>query len=217
MQQMQLNYCSQCGYSLQPNSKYCSSCGAVAEPQVRYLISVPRIILLSILSGGLYLFWWFYITWKQYRDHTGEKAFPVWHALTLIVPIYSLFRVHAHIRSFKELMTARQVVSSLSPWTAVGAIFVSNFLTTIGITEGWFGEISKAWAIWFLTQALIITIITVWLLAAVQTNINRYWRSVLPRASSCRIGIGEVIFTLVGIVVWIDVIATALSDSWRTW
>ena len=208
---MQLNYCSQCGYSLQPNSKYCSSCGAAAEPQVRYLISEPRIILLSILSGGLYLFWWFYITWKHYRDYTGEKAFPVWHALTLIVPIYGLFRVHAHIRSFKELMTARQVVSSLSPWVAVGAIFVSNCFPNAVMAERWFGEIYEAWAIWFLIHALIVTIITVWLLAAVQTNINRYWLSVSPRASTCRIGIGEVIITLVGISIWIDLIDAALQ------
>ena len=30
-----------------------------------------------------YLFYWFYLTWRQYRDHTGDTAYPVWHALTL--------------------------------------------------------------------------------------------------------------------------------------
>ena len=74
---------------------------------VRFLpnyLPPTRILLMAVLSYGLYLFYWFYLTWKQYRDHTGREAFPVWHALTLVVPIYGLFRTHAHVRSFKELM-----------------------------------------------------------------------------------------------------------------
>ena len=214
---MQLNYCSKCGHTLHPYSNYCSSCGAESETPVRYLLSLPRIILLTVISGGLYLFWWFYITWKQYRDHTGEKAFPVWHALTLIVPFYCLFRVHAHVRTYRELMIDRRIASSLSPWFAVVVIFISNSLANIGFTEGWFGEISKAWAVWFLVAEIITTTITVWLIAAVQININRYWRLVLPRASSCRVGVGEVLITILGALALLDTIATVLSDSWRAW
>ena len=162
------------------------------------------------------MLWWFYITWKQYRDHTDEKAFPVWHALTLIVPIYSLFRVHAHVRTFKELMTKRQVAESLSPRAAVVASIVMGILGYIGISDVLFGEISKTLALWLFVAAGIITAITAWLVVAIQGNINRYWSAVSPRAASCRIGIGEVLITILGMLLWVDTIAVALSDSWRT-
>ena len=53
-----------------------------------------RIILLFIVSVGLYWFYWMYRTWKQYGDHTGDICLeyrdnhhPVWHGLTQLVPI----------------------------------------------------------------------------------------------------------------------------------
>ena len=208
-------YCSQCGHSLQPSSKYCNMCGAVTEPPVRYLLSIQRIIIMTILSGGLYLFWWFYITWKQYRDHTEEEAYPIWHAFTLFVPIYSLFRVHAHTRTYRELMLERQLASSISPGTAVIAVIISSWLGNIGLTQVWFGEISQTLAIWMLATAVITTAITVWLLASVQTNINRYWRAALPSTFSCRMGIGEVIFVILGVLFWVDTFASAYSETWR--
>ena len=39
-------------------------------------ISLPRIVSLTVLSYGLYALYWTYVTWKQYRDHTGATAYP---------------------------------------------------------------------------------------------------------------------------------------------
>ena len=50
-------------------------------------LSQNRILVMAVLSFGLYLLYWFYLTWKQYRDQTSQEAFPVWHALSLLVPI----------------------------------------------------------------------------------------------------------------------------------
>lgn len=57
---------------------------------LRTQISMRRILFMTIASYGLYLVYWFYVTWKQYKDNTGERAYPVWHALTLLIPIYNL-------------------------------------------------------------------------------------------------------------------------------
>ena len=215
--QTQSNFSSKWGHSLQANSNRFSFMDAESESPVRNLISVPRVFVLSILSFGLYLFWWFYISWKQYRDHSGENAHPIWHALTLLVPIYSVFRIHAHMRTYKELMTERQVTSSIRPGlgAAVAFLIVSHVLGIIGILGIFSGEISKTLVIWLLLESIIVTAITTWLLTSVQVNVNRYWTAVLPRASSCRAGIAEVAITLVGVLFWVDTIATAFSDSWR--
>ena len=161
---MPVNCCLQCGASLHEADSYCAMCFTEAEPLAPYLVSVQRVVLLTVLSGGLYLFWWFYITWKQYRDHTGEKAFPVWHALTLVVPIYSFFRIHDHFRTYKDLMTGRQLTSSISPGGAVAAVFFSNCLGLISFVPDWSGvETSEPLKI--LISFALSTGFLVWLLA----------------------------------------------------
>ena len=86
-----------------------------------------------VLTYGLYLFYWFYLTWKQYRDHTGEEVFPVWHALTQFVPIYRWFRFYAHVRVYKDLMINAGVPSSLSPFWAVVVMIISSTIFLVGL------------------------------------------------------------------------------------
>lgn len=216
MRAMVQEYCPQCAEALQPESNFCSSCGAATAPSTRWLLSMQRVILLTTLSGGLYFFWWFYITWKQYQEHTGEDAFPVWHALTLLVPIYGLFRVHAHVRTFRELMTSRDISHTLRPGLVVVAVLTAAILSNAGLTDLWGGEVSKGLAIWLLIAAVAVTVIDVWIITAAQINLNRYWSTVIPGATAARVGKGEVTLTVIGALLWIDTIAMAFSDSWRT-
>ena len=58
----------------------------VAAQSYGYHLSTPRIFALSLISFGLYLFYWVYRTWDQYREHTGANVYPVWHALAMLVP-----------------------------------------------------------------------------------------------------------------------------------
>ena len=130
---METRICPNCSATVEPGDAYCRACGrelAALQPPLRYRLSPTRVVFMSILSGGLYLFYWFYLTWKQYRDHAGKEAYPVWHALTLLVPIYSFFRMHAHVRSFKELMTNGRVTNSLS---AGWAVFILVVLVVLNI------------------------------------------------------------------------------------
>lgn len=122
---LQPRYCSQCGRELQANDNFCSGCGeATGELPLRNLISTRRIALLTVLSGGLYIFYWHYITWKQYHNHfkADNNAYPVWHALALLVPVYGAFRTRAHMRAYKEAMLQRGVATAIAPWAAVVAM-----------------------------------------------------------------------------------------------
>ena len=125
---MQSTFCSSCD-GIQATANFCERCGVAIEKPLPYLMSVHRVVTMSLLSGGIYLLWWAYITWKHYRDHTGEEAYPVWHALTLLVP---RFRIHAHTRTFKELMMARQLTNSIRPGIAVVIILFVDCLGIIG-------------------------------------------------------------------------------------
>ena len=74
--------------------------GRTQVPALR--LSVGRVALLTVMSSGLYLFYWFYLTWKQLQTESSETHYPVWHALTLMVPIYGLFRMHRHVSLINE-------------------------------------------------------------------------------------------------------------------
>ena len=127
-----MDFCSNCGTEVRSSDKLCGTCGtstireravgdarqAVETPQsLSYRISLTRIPVMTVLSYGFYLFYWF-----------GTKAFPVWHALTLIVPIYALLRTHAHMRSFKELMLGAGLHTTISTGAAVLVVLISLVL-----------------------------------------------------------------------------------------
>ena len=188
--------------------------------ELPYHLSLNRILLMSVLSYGLYLLYWFYLTWKQYRDHTGTDAYPVWHALTLFVPIYGLFRTHAHARTYRSLLWDAGLSSSIRPGWSWLAVLVAGFLGNVSL-RGYMelalrGELTQGAVLWFLVMDLIVMALIAGLLLHLQSNINRYWNS-RPnvRVTSARIGVGEVIFGILGALSWLGTLADIFSESWR--
>lgn len=167
-------------------------------------ISPTRIILLSIVSMGLYWLYWMYRTWKQYGDHTGAEAYPVWHALTQLVPVYGFFRFHAHVRVFKNLMQQRSVPDTLN----LDALVVIVVITTVAnvVAGGLSGSSSVSLAtrlIAFVIQLAAIAV-GIGVLCRIQSNLNRYWADVDRRlAQPARFGKGETVCIVLGIIAWL--------------
>ena len=230
-------YCPNCGTEAQPSFNYCSVCGndltgrnsAAAVQQVpqglpstlAYHISGRRILLMSVLSHGLYLFYWFFLTWKQYRDHSGNPVFPVWHALTLMVPVYSLFRTHAHMRTYKELMLNAGVTSTINVGLSVGLVFTSSVLDTVSfnLAGGFAGstEISTGTAAATAVFNLVSVAIVSGLLLHLQGNLNRYWHS-LEAATivDVKIGFSEGFLVFIGVFLWFDTVANLVNPAFLT-
>ena len=170
-----------------------------------YRISIARIIFLSIASFGLYWFYWMYRTWKQYRDQTGATAYPVWHVLTQFVPIYGYFRFYAHVKAYKNLMEARGIESSLN----LAAIMVIWIIAKVAIDRefifvGLGADLIAEYRLILNIISLIALTVMMAVLCWIQTNINRYWASVdSALAARARIGKGEILVVVVGILVWI--------------
>lgn len=206
--------CANCGELNSAESNFCSSCGASefkeVPPGLSARLSAPfelaatsavrlstgRVATASILSFGLYFFYWFYLTWKQLASETNENHYPVWHALTLFVPIYNLFRIYRHMTVIKELAVRAGLTASLSPgWAVVLVIIISaldnaSFRTT---------DVGVAVVLGVLSTA-IATALIVW----AQGNLNQYWEKVKgANLREARIGIGEVIIVLVGLLAWV--------------
>ena len=176
-------------------------------------ISTTRVILMSVVSMGVYWIYWMYRTWKQYRDHTLEKAaetgdthHPVWHGLTQFVPVYGFFRYHAHIRHYKELMAERGVPDTLNLGLLTTVVVISSL---VGLAAGtmrspdlYSGAVLVAGNI----LSIVTLIVSIVVLCVMQSNLNRYWASVDSRLmQSARFGKGEIVCIILGILFWLGV------------
>ena len=205
--------CPRCGTQVDPDALFCPSCGTPmtgptqsAQP-VPYLISTTRIIILNILSLGLYTIYWLYKTWQQYRNHTGEQAFPVWHGLSAFVPVYGSFRAHAHLRIFGELAAAAGLALAFAPGLAFAAVLV-----------GWLRLfVAEASAASFALLAVSIFAQLMMMLHA-QPRITAYWLHTYGgRVVSMGVGKGEIIVVIFGVLGWLGILSggatTGMEDA----
>ena len=96
---------------------------------------------------------------------------PFWHSLTLFVPIYNLFRMHAHFRTIRDLRASRELPESIAPGLAVICWMLAN-----GI--GW--QSARASGLSTGTEFILDTVAVLLSLVIVvggQSALNGYWQS----------------------------------------
>lgn len=211
-------YCFQCGLSLEDGSVDQAPCVAATRAQHRIDFRIPlwRVLLMSLLSAGLYMIYWFYLTWEHYRDSTDDEAYPVWHALALCIPIYGLFRAHAHMQAFRELMIRKGIVTFISPAWAIVAVLVAAFCwyRLWDALEAYFRQANVQASLpagLQLTLVCVAGIAVAWLLLLVQSDLNRYWDHVCERLTSTGFSVMETALAIAGGFVWYDSIAKVVS------
>lgn len=215
---MQTTQCATCGLAAGRNDTMCEDCRNSLDrstQSIANVIPMRRVVLMTAASGGLYFVFWFYLTWKQYRDHTARRAFPFWHAMTLSVPIYGLFRIHGHMRDYAELLRGRDVPSTINPKLAVAIMFAGNVLSVVTWLMNLQDHLSQGQAAVALTLAIIQTAITIWLLTGIQRDLNRYWTSTSTSVSRARVGAGEIVLAVLGLMSWSLMLAAVASESFR--
>jgi hypothetical protein len=201
--------CSSCGAEVRERDKFCGSCGkgltfpdhAPSQP----IVSPMRIVVMTVLTFGLYVFYWVYLTWKQYRDFTQEEAYPLWHTLSLFVPVYSLFQLHAHVQEFKDLMTDYEVRTTLNPGLAV---VVSMLVGATSVLTFFTSELATV-----VIYLLYIGMIT-GLLLHLQRNLNALWNGVSDESPrSIRVTAGQWAFIAIGILSWMGTLIALVEDN----
>ena len=174
-------------------------------------ISAPRIFVLSVVSFGLYLFYWLYRTWEQYRQHTGANVYPVWHALAMLVPVYGWFRFYAHCKAYRDLMEERGVAHNLrmapilviliiatAAWSPVPTQWLNNYFGESGIAV----MIDLILDVVSLVGMLVATAVV----CRIQGNFNRYWASIDGElANRARLGRGAMVLAALGLILWFTI------------
>ena len=178
-----------------------------------YYIPPGRIVALTVLSSGLYIFYWMFATWRQYREHTGEIAFPVMHALSLLVPIYQFFRLHAHMRVYQELMEQRGVPTTLSPARIVLIYFGVVMLGMVSFILPAEGPLTASQQAAYVAINVGQVTLLSWILWHAQTNINRFWQHRLGiRLGWMPLGMAEIVVVAVGLILGWGMLAIILID-----
>ena len=180
-----------------------------ATGSLPWFIPPNRVVLLAVLSSGLYLFYWMYLTWRHYRDHTREEAFPVLHALCLLVPVYQFFRLHAHLRVYQELMQQRGVPDTLSPLRSVGLFLLASLLFTVAwrlLVEIQVdpADSTNLEQLGFFAVSAARVAILAWITWQAQRNINRYWQHRMGMSLvAAPLSVVELALVILGIINWI--------------
>lgn len=94
---------------------------------------------LTVVTGGAYLIIWAGRSWSfMKRERRDAEMQPVWHALSLVVPFYMLFRVHAHFRTLNELLASSgaRERANLAIAVAMFAGFPLTFMATGAVPTG---------------------------------------------------------------------------------
>jgi len=65
--------------------------GARRDGLTWFSVSVPKLLVMSVLTLGLYRWYWFYKNWCVVRDQRGESVSPFWRSVFFVFFAYSLF------------------------------------------------------------------------------------------------------------------------------
>ena len=218
--QMKSDQCPQCSYRNPPGSTSCKSCGserlnntlsvrtgsmfAAADPAARSDVLLPlgRLLALAIISWGLYLAFWLYISWKHLAVETDEPHYPLWHTLAILfVPVYGLFRFHRHIAIIKSLAKTNDIDTTLEPLPAVIMFLLAGILQFLGLRE----DSVQPWLILTLFALILTTAPMIW----AQSPLNSYWYQSRTAITSPSVSVWEMILVGIGIVSWIGLIIPA--------
>jgi hypothetical protein len=74
------------------------------EPPIYFPVSVPKMIVMSIASGGFYQLYWSYRNWKYIRQADDSTISPFWRA------VFALFFHYSLVKRVKADTSARTVV-----------------------------------------------------------------------------------------------------------
>ena len=110
---MALRFCPRCGASFAPTGATPAVPLIYASPPLAEARRRPRAVvgLLGLFGNGAYSFFWLWMSWRELKRIRGDASmYPFWHALAMFaVPLYGLFRFHAHFRTIDQLLQAARV------------------------------------------------------------------------------------------------------------
>ncbi|MBT9544525.1 MAG: DUF4234 domain-containing protein [Candidatus Sericytochromatia bacterium] len=163
---------------------------------VSYGKTLQKVILLNYLTFGLYSFYWFYRNWKDFRGKIWlTDGPPPWlFTLGLLVPflgIYLLYRQFSQINEY------------IPPEAAAPRTVAPLLLSLLWFSQAPLNRMSARMDWPEPIATLFILVLSTFVLASFQRNLNAYWQYEQPESPlQNRFGWGEKICLGLGFLVW---------------
>lgn len=193
-------------------------CAALQEPTVlvrsqtelsswkqRYSNAQPtwHLLLLSVLTSGLYELYWFYKNWRHLKLHRNLCISPGWRTAGLLVPILNFFLIYRQFRDIKSFALELGSETYYSPGkVALGYTFLSVASLAISLysAQSTNHSVLLGFTLICFTVALAATL----LLMVIQKILNACWATAQPhlplRTNFSR---GEILLLVIGGIVTI--------------
>ena len=157
---------------------------AQSEPMFLY-ISTVRLVVLSIVSAGLYEAYWIYKNWRYLKERYGLKIRPFWRG------IFGVFYCHSLLERIHEDRDAREV--KVPGFAARGLATGWVILTILANIMGRLG----------ITASIIAAFIPSFLcLVPVQKYVNSVTEKGSPGQKVYGWSAGHVVCVVFGLLVW---------------
>ncbi len=132
--------------------------------------------LLSLATLGLYFPVWMGVTWSEMkRELHDERMHPFWHALSYFVPLYGLFRVHAHCAAVRAMLQVAESPRTVDPWEVLLGVMWQMGMVYLLIF--YFAPNDPFKPLLWLSVGAASAVAT----AYVQAGLNAYWLAVAGR------------------------------------
>jgi hypothetical protein len=85
---------------------------------------------------GLYLLFWAGFHWAELKRQLGrDNMYPLWHALSIMVPIYSYYQYYRNFSVQNELMETTQSPERTRPFLVIATFLLASLLVAFPIEE----------------------------------------------------------------------------------
>lgn len=149
-------------------------------------VPISRIIIVSIVSGGLYDRYWIYRNWRYLKERDGLDIWPFWRAVFGIFHCHSLFNALHEDQELVHVETPRFSPNGL----ATGWVLLSM----IAVLISWFGGSAASAAAYFIPAFMCFV--------PVQNYINSVNAERYPGAAYANWSAGQALCVIFGLMGW---------------
>ena len=173
---------------------------------------------LTLATFGVYWYYWLGKSWSEMKAEVDDPGMdPLGHVLAMFVPIYNLFRLFAHYRVINQLLARTSSLVRVQPWLPVGftlfgpvaVLLVGALLLSIVITVAPSSSISALMSILLIAAYLFSA--QLFRVLYGQHGLNAYWDALTGSRAAYRVGLGQWLLLLIGLVVWLWLIAAIMQ------
>jgi hypothetical protein len=175
-----------------------TSSGA-SKKRYSHHLSITKLVLLNIATVGIYRIGWLIKNWSDIDEDT-RKEVSIWNTLGLIIPIVNIFMIYAQFKEIKELAEENAITLE---WSAGWSTFWVLFLTSISSR---LFEMNPEGLIVSIGAIVLATLPMI----SVQDTLNDIWGKTQNLPQRIGLSIGETIWLVVGLIVWVGVIGVVL-------